>query len=92
MRDFLESFALWVISIVMICIFASVGFTIYDRISNYDNLVHIEDNSIGCSKYRLRGDEWWECPKGYNISQITEYKRSGKAYVRHEVPVLENYE
>ena len=89
MGDFFENALLWFLGLIVVVIIYCVVATVYDRAINYNNLVHVETNVIGCDKYRLKGDEWWVCPKGSNISQITEYVRSGKATVKVEVPVIE---
>lgn len=89
MSNFIDSAVLWLIGIATVAIIFCVGISIYDSTANYDKLVHVEKNTIGCDKYRLHGDEWWVCPKGLNITQITERVRSGKATVKKEIPVIE---
>ena len=89
MNDFIENALLWIIGLFAVVIIYCAVATVYDRAINYNNLVHVETNVIGCDKYRLEGDEWWVCPKGSNITQITEHVRSGKATVKKEIPVIE---
>ena len=89
MNDFIENALLWLIGLFVVVILYCVAAIVYDRAINYNNLVHVKTNVIGCDKYRLKGDEWWICPKGSNITQITEHVLSGKATVKKEIPVIE---
>lgn len=92
MSDFFENALLWFLGIIAVAIIYCMVATVYDSAVNYNNLVYVKTNIIGCDKYRLKGDEWWVCPKGSNITQITERVQSGKTTIKKEVPVIEEEE
>ena len=57
----------------LIIVFAITMIALAIAVNNYSaqddskKPIALETNSIGCTKYRYKGDNYWKCPKGSGI-------------------------
>lgn len=86
---------LFLFGLFLIIVFAIAMIALAIAVNNYSaqddskKPVALETNSIGCTKYRYKGDNYWKCPKGSGINQIEESVVSGKMTKQVQVPVVE---